>query len=316
MEAVRPETVTRLDEASVPVEVRLTARRCRLDPRTTAIRGDIVDIGLAGQISASRYTRPVTMACGMPWVPLRVAPGEVAIAVSELLYGETFSVFDEADGWCWGRTDHDRYLGWVPAASLVAHAGDRDLAIGCRFAPVFADTDIKSPVIATLPFGARLADSDGPLFIATGVGGGPGYVHRRHVRHRHVRDAGPAADGVLAIARLFTGAPYVWGGRRPDGVDCSGLVQTALNAGGTACPRDSDQQVATVGSPIAFEAREAGDLVFFPGHVGLLASRDRLFHANAHWMRTLEEPLADVVARLHGAGVAEPIIGVRRPHRV
>jgi len=43
-----------------------------------------------------------------------------------------------------------------------------------------------------------------------------------------------------------------------------------------------------------------------------LSSRDRLFHANAHWMRTLDEPLADVIARLHAAGVAEPVSGVRR----
>jgi cell wall-associated NlpC family hydrolase len=67
-----------------------------------------------------------------------------------------------------------------------------------------------------------------------------------------------------------------------------------------------------LGDAVAFDAREAGDLVFFPGHVGILATRDRLFHANAHWKATVEEPLADVIARLHEAGVAEPVTGVRR----
>ena len=63
---------------------------------------------------------------------------------------------------------------------------------------------------------------------------------------------------------------------------------------------------------MAFNDRKPGDLVFFPGHVGILATRDRLFHANAHWMATVEESLADVIARLHAAGVAEPVTGVRR----
>jgi cell wall-associated NlpC family hydrolase len=89
-------------------------------------------------------------------------------------------------------------------------------------------------------------------------------------------------------------------------------VQAALITTGTACPRDSDQQLAALGAAVAFDDRAAGDLVFFPGHVGILATRDRLFHANAHWMSTLEEPLDDVIARLVAAGVAMPVTGVRR----
>jgi cell wall-associated NlpC family hydrolase len=95
-------------------------------------------------------------------------------------------------------------------------------------------------------------------------------------------------------------------------VDCSGLVQAALSACGIAAPRDSYQQRAALGVPVAFADRRAGDIVFFPGHVGLLQDADTLFHANAYWMTTLAEPLADVIARLVADGVAEPVLGVRR----
>jgi cell wall-associated NlpC family hydrolase len=77
-------------------------------------------------------------------------------------------------------------------------------------------------------------------------------------------------------------------------------VQQALAAEGIALRRDTDLQVA-MGEPVKFAAREAGDIVFWPGHVGLLLEGDLLCHANAHWMRVVTEPLADVIARLPDA---------------
>jgi cell wall-associated NlpC family hydrolase len=188
----------------------------------------------------------------------------------------------------------------VRADSLVPRAAAALVMVTARVAPVFAAADIKAPVVLELPFGARVAGAAGERFFACAAG----FIHNRHLA------AAPATP--IEVARLFTGAPYLWGGRTPLGVDCSGLVQAALAACGIAAPRDSDQQLGGLGVAADFEARDAGDLVFFPGHVGILATRDRLLHANAHWMATVEEPLADVIARLHAAGVAEPVTGVRR----
>jgi cell wall-associated NlpC family hydrolase len=127
---------------------------------------------------------------------------------------------------------------------------------------------------------------------------GGGYLHCRHLE--------PPPATPLGVARRFAGAPYLWGGRTPLGVDCSGLVQVALAACGIAAPRDSDQQRDELGIAVDLADRRGGDLVFFPGHVGILVDADTLFHANAYWMATVEEPLADVLAR--GAEV----VAVRR----
>jgi cell wall-associated NlpC family hydrolase len=96
-------------------------------------------------------------------------------------------------------------------------------------------------------------------------------------------------------------------------VDCSGLVQVALGMCGVSAPRDSDQQRDALGVAVdPAGPLKRGDLVFFPGHVGFMTSPDHLLHANAHWMAVVEEPLADVVARLAAAGVARPVSAVKR----
>lgn len=279
----------------------LIAPRPRLDPRCDLARPDLVEIDLAGVIAAARYVAPLALRASVPQVMLRKAAAADSVAVSELLLGEDFDVFDAEGDWLFGRNPYDRYLGWVPAAAVAPRVGDAGQAITARSAPCFAQPDIKAPVTALLPFGARVTPTIEGKFAA--VAGG--FVHLAHLAP--LRSPDP-----LRVAQRFAGAPYVWGGRTPAGVDCSGLVQAALAACGVKAPRDSDQQLAALGSAIAFNDRAAGDLIFFPGHVGILSSRDRLFHANAHWMTTLDEPLADVIARLHAAGVAEPVSGVRR----
>ncbi len=280
---------------------RLLAARPTLDPRCHIARPDVVDIELANQVAAARYVEPLAMRCTVPRTAMRGAGNAAATAVSELLMGEAFDLFDIDGDWALGRSAADRYTGWVLASALAEPGAAPNHRITSRVAPVFAAADIKAPVLAELPFGALAAGSVRGAFLA--IEGG-GHIHTLHIA--------PLPADPLALARLFIGAPYLWGGRTPDGVDCSGLVQAALAACGIAAPRDSDQQRDQLGVPIDYERRGRGDIIFFPGHVGILSDAHTLLHANAHWMATLEEPLVDVIARLVAAKVEQPVTGVRR----
>lgn len=281
--------------ADQALTARLVGPRPSLDRRIVIATTEIVDIDLAGAVAAGRYVVPARRACLIPRTPMRAAGRPDAAAVSELLFGEGFDLFDCVDGWGFGRSVHDRYTGWVVLSALGdAVAGDVH-RVTARLAPVFSATDIKALVIAELPFGARVSGTVEGSFVA--VAGG-GFVHVRHLA--------PHGGSLLAVARIFTGAPYLWGGRTPLGVDCSGLVQAALTACNMTAPRDSDQQRDGLGTAVDFADRRGGDLVFFPGHVGILVDAATLLHANAFWMAVVEEPLVDVVAR--GAAV----LAVRR----
>ena len=283
------------------ITARVTRPRPQLDPRRYIATGAITDIALAASVASGRYVAPVALTCRVPRTALRASGNADATAVSELLWGERFDLFDVVGDWGFGRSTHDRYSGWVAMAAL----GDADAAptraVSARAAPLFAAPDIKSPVLAELPFGAQLAGVEAGSFFGLASGG---FVHHRHLA--------ALPQSLLAVARRFTDAPYLWGGRTPHGVDCSGLVQAALMACGIACPRDSDQQHAELGTAVDFADRRGSDLIFFPGHVGILADADTLFHANAWWMVTTEEPLADVIARMEAAGTTVAVTGVRR----
>jgi hypothetical protein len=264
----------------------------RFEPREWFAGPEVVELGLAGEIGAVRYVEPRALVCTAPRVAVRNGPEATAEAVSELLLGEGFEIVEVKTGFAFGRSLHDRYIGWAPFDALALPETPPTHQITARSAPVFAVASIKAAVMMELPFGARVCGVIDGNFLALAGGG---FVHHRHVEQ--------APANRFAAAALFADAPYLWGGRTPAGVDCSGLVQQALSVEGISLRRDTDLQAA-MGDPVKFAAREAGDLAFWPGHVGLLMDGDQLCHANAHWMKVVTEPLADVMAR---AG-AEPVV--------
>lgn len=271
------------------------------DARVHAIRPDLADVALAGLYFAPHYAAPVPRGVAAPSVPLRAAPDAEAQAVSELLHGETFNMLDSRSGWAWGYCGHDHYVGYVPMDALGEPVAATHVTTAA--APLFAAADIKSPIRALLPASARLAGTVEGAFLPTEAG----FVHLRHVRA-----LADAPSDWVAVAERHLGAPYVWGGRGGLGYDCSGLTQTALAACGIAAPRDTDQQAAAVGALLDDHAElRRGDIVFFPGHVGLMADAGRLLHANAYWMAVTIEPLDDVVARLADKH-ERPITAIKR----
>lgn len=268
--------------------VRLDGVSQPYDARVKAIRPDLADIALADLYFAPHYVHPVPRGVIAASVPVRGKPDGTASAITELLHGETFYMLDARGGWAWGYCAHDHYVGYLPLEALGEPVEASHVTTSA--APLFAAADIKSPIKTLYPAHARLAGTMDGDFLATE----DGFFHARHVRPATETEA----DWV-AVAERSLGAPYVWGGRGGLGHDCSGIVQTALAACGIAAPRDTDQQIEAIGTPLddAAELRR-GDIVFFPGHVGMMADGQRLLHANAHWMAVTIEPLEDVIARL------------------
>ena len=117
----------------------------------------------------------------------------------------------------------------------------------------------------------------------------------------------------VAVAERFLNVPYLWGGKTVAGLDCSGLIQTALEAAGIASPRDTDMMEKALGAPLDLAAPDLrrGDLVFWKGHIGVMRDAETLLHANGTHMLVSSEPLALVRERNITAGAGD-ITGCRR----
>src|SRR6202007_1952236 len=94
------------------------------------------------------------------------------------------------------------------------------------------------------------------------------------------------------------------------GLDCSGLVQVALNACGIACPRDTGMQQPALGEVVTHGPRWRGDLIFWKGHVAIARDEKTMVHANAFHMAVAIEPIEDAVGRIRTTAGA--VTSVRR----
>jgi len=266
-----------------------------LDPRINAFRPDLADISLSNTVKADRYVEPVMRQSLIGVSPLLAAPDDNARQVSQIRYGEFLDVFEEReDGYVWVQNRTDRYVGYLsPPHALSEEIADLSTRINVLRTFLYPEPDIKSPPVDELTLGSHVAVSgqEKDFFrLASG-----GYVVARHVA---AAEAALTPDYVFTAGRLLN-TPYLWGGRTPRGIDCSGLVQLSLEMAGIECPRDSDQQRDTFGKPLSRHWRDMawkrGDLVFFAGHVGIMTGPAHIIHASGHHMQVTVEPLANAV---------------------
>ena len=122
-----------------------------------------------------------------------------------------------------------------------------------------------------------------------------------HFPLSHVAPLAKRQPDFVAVAESLMNAPYLWGGKSSLGIDCSGLVQTALQLAGIACPRDTYMQ-EQIGVPVALKDVRRGDLVFWKGHVAIAQDAKTIIHANAHHMMVASEALSEAVIRIKRTG--------------
>ncbi len=279
-----------------------------LDNRRHAYRKDLASSSLQGIVEAPRFVTGTLYQAVHSVLPLRGEPDPAAHVQTQMLFGELITVYDTANGWAWGQLERDDYVGYVVADMLSATVVDGTHCVSALGTFVYPRADIKSPPMLHLSLNAQLAvaETDKDMSrLATG-----GYVVNRHI----VQQNRPARDYV-DVAERFLGVPYLWGGRSSLGVDCSGLVQLAMQRAGLVAPRDSDMQEAEIGEsvlvPKSLEGLQRGDLVFWKGHVGIMVDGVMLLHANAYHMAVVIEPLSTTVARIARNG--QQITSIKRP---
>ncbi|HET8830011.1 MAG TPA: C40 family peptidase [Pelobium sp.] len=225
-----------------------------------------------------------TGTCFLSSIPLRAKPSHQSEMISQLLFADTFEVFEKEEEWLQVKTHNDAYIGWLDAKQIVAL--DDSLA-GLKETTQFLTNEAntlvlkgsaKSPIY--LHAGTTLPNyNEGKFTLA-----GESYqVTSSNVFAPNSEDF---EVNVTETSKAFLNVPYLWGGRTHAGIDCSGFSQIVYKMLGLKINRDAWQQ-AEQGRVVDFltEAK-AGDLAFFDNaegkitHVGIMLNNSQIIHAS------------------------------------
>jgi len=221
-------------------------------------------------------------ACQVSIAPLRAQPSDKSEMVSQLLFGETVEIQDSKDTWKYVVCAWDGYTGWVDGKQLK------------RLSPQeFEQYRTNQSLNLSLVEGLMAADYFIPVTLGAVL---PQYDGLRcQLGEQSFQFSGPVVNPgqqrtdsawIVKIARRYLHAPYLWGGRSPFGIDCSGLTQMVYKTAGIRLLRDAQQQVSQGVSIDFMEECQAGDLAFFDNgkghitHVGIILPECHIIHAS------------------------------------
>jgi cell wall-associated NlpC family hydrolase len=282
-----------------------------IDRNLVPWRPDLAADSLRGVHPAERYAAGTLHQAVRGIVPMRAAPDAARGQATEMLHGETITVYEVKDGWAWGQLTSDGYVGYVEAAALSDRIAAPTHRVQAFRAFLYPAPDFKRPPVRALSFRS-------PVEVVE--------IEKGYARIREAGEPGgwlpevalgpldAVEPDAVATAQRFLGVPYLWGGRSSLGIDCSGLAQLACAAAGHAIERDTYRQVQTAATLVGTDegaGLRRGDLVYFPGHVGLMVNGETLIHANVRAACVSLDPMREIAARSLAAE-GKGITAVRR----
>ncbi len=213
--------------------------------------------------------------CRLAVIPVRAENSHRSEMVSQLLFGECYNILEKNDDWIHISTINDDYTGWIQ--SKQHHEVSEHFMNGYIHGEKFR---VVSPVLSynssMLTMGAVLTEDELPDTLTSVIS--EKLLHSLPITEKR--------KFLEKNAFKLMGAPYLWGGRTPFGIDCSGFSQLVYSLIGVQLPRDASQQV-NHGTPVDFLSEaQSGDLAFFQNedgnivHVGIILENSQIIHSS------------------------------------
>jgi len=215
-------------------------------------------------------------------IPVRIEPSEKSEMVTQILFGETYKIIEEKDNWINIEITHDGYKGWIDKKTgttidqkyFDCTVNEPFIVIDTIYSKV---TDLQTSEIILIPFGSTI-----PCFNSAK---NEFRIHTKKYQFINESDTEIKKD-VITKAKKLVNTPYLWGGKNPFGMDCSGFVQLIFKTELIFLPRDASKQVE-IGNTVGFTNNvKPGDVAFFDNdegeitHTGILISENQIIHAS------------------------------------
>jgi len=219
--------------------------------------------------------------CNLNFIAIRREPTDHCEMVSQLHFGETFKVLEESGLWLRIQADYDYYEGWVPRIQTKALSEQAYQAVienNTHFSDEMVTfiTD-KNDQLQILSLGASLPNYQKSKFTIDDL---------TYTFDGEVISGKREKSDLVRTAYKYLNAPFLWGGKTPFGIDCSGFTQMVYKLNGYQLFRDAHQQ-ASQGEVLSFiEESEPGDLAFFDNeegeiiHAGILLANNYIIHCH------------------------------------
>jgi len=218
--------------------------------------------------------------CNLNSIALRIEPSDTSEMVSQVLFGEHFTVLEVKKQWLYIKLAFDGYRGWIDNKQVeeISKAYfDKLQSTNAVFLKELISLVSVNDKLIPLSIGATLPNFMNSQFSIN---------NNNYEIDGDVQEFKRNKNNIVETAFMYLNAPYLWGGKTPFGIDCSGFTQMVYKMNGFKLFRDASQQ-AKQGEVLSFiEESEPGDLAFFDNnegnitHVGIILANNYIIHAS------------------------------------
>lgn len=210
--------------------------------------------------------------CNLSIVPVRIEDSDKSEMINQLIYGDIIEILEEKEKWVKIKSVFDDYIGWIDIKQYFKI--DDNITIDLN-KPVYSIDLVEfiennNNELVTIPIGSDISNIS----------------LMNHKFDGKTISGKNNRNSIVNTALLFLNSPYLWGGKTPFGIDCSGFTQMVYKINGYKLYRDAKDQ-ANQGKTLSFiEESEAGDLAFFNNdegdiiHVGIILQNNHIIHAS------------------------------------
>ena len=221
--------------------------------------------------------------------------------VTQMIYGESFSIIKKTNKWLKVKIKEDNYKGFIKNRNYKTYIRPTH-KISKLKANVYRFPN-KKKKIGELTFGSKIKikEKKSKFFKSE-----KGWIEQKKIKPITYKAKNP-----FKKIEIFKNIKYKWGGKSFKGIDCSALIQLCLNFNNKYCPRDAKDQVKYFKKNIKLENIKKNDIVYWKGHVAVALSKEKLIHAYGPMKKTVIMGTLQTIKRIHNTANLK-VIGIKR----
>ena len=236
-----------------------------------------------------------------PYINLHKKASIRSEIVTQMIYGDSFSIIKKTNKWLKIRIKEDGYLGFVENKNYKTYLKPTH-KINKLKVSVYKFPN-KKKKISELTFGSKIKIKEKKSNFFR--------FEKGWIEQKEIKPIAYKEKNLFEKIKIFKNIKYKWGGKSFKGIDCSALIQVFLNFNNKYCPRDAKDQVKYFKKNIKLENIKKNDIVYWKGHVAVALSKEKLIHAYGPMKKTVIMGTLQTIKRIHNTANLK-VIGIKR----